>query len=214
MKRDKAAWLSGLGSLLIMASAHAQLYKWVAPDGSVSYSDQPPPASVSKVERKFYAEGPSLANLPYELSEAVKNSPVTLYAAPNCAPCDAGRTLLNTRGIPYSEKTVASNNDIEHVRQIAGTNQLPVMTVGHSKQIGFEPGGWGNALTAAGYPTTNQLPNNYHNPAPEPATPPAAASEASKASNTNKPGNPADTGKKGIVTPPPPLGNPPPGFQF
>ncbi|MFI4939498.1 MAG: DUF4124 domain-containing protein [Burkholderiales bacterium] len=209
MNRDKAAWLSGLIPLLIMASAHAQTYKWVAPDGSVTYSDKPPPASISKVEQKSYAEGPSLANLPYALSEAVKNNPVTLYTAPNCAPCDAGRTLLNARGIPYSEKTVTSNNDIERVRQIAGSNQLPVMMVGHNKQVGFEAGGWGNALTTAGYPATSQLPNSYRNPAPVPVAPPAASP-----SKTNSAGNPADTGKKGIPTPPPPLGNPPPGFQF
>ena len=36
--------------------------------------------------------------------------PVTLYTSTNCAPCGAGRTLLASRGIPFSERTVATND--------------------------------------------------------------------------------------------------------
>lgn len=213
MKRSKATWISGLVLLFVAASAHAQLYKWVAPDGTVSYSDTPPPASVSKVERKSYGGGgSSLTDLPYELAAAAKGNPVTLYTMANCAACDAGRKLLNERGIPFSEKTVTNNDDIERLRQLSGNTQLPVLAVGLNKQTGFESDRWGNALTAAGYPTSNKLPKSYSNPAPEPAAPSTRSAADQSQSDTSK--KPIGTQQNGIVAPPPPLGNAPPGFQF
>jgi glutaredoxin len=191
--------------LFAVSSAHAQLYKWVAADGSVSYSDKPPPATVTKVERKSLTSGPSLADLPYEVTQAAKANPVTLYTSQNCLGCDQGRKLLNDRGIPFSEKTVSSNEDIDRVQKIAGVAQFPLLIVGRSKQTGFDPGQWGNLLTAANYPTTNTLPKSYSNPPPEPAAPPKPTQVAAP----KKIEEPA-----GVVQPPPAAGNAPPGFQF
>jgi glutaredoxin len=207
MKFSKAAWLFAL--FFVAASAHAQLYKWVAADGTVSYSDVPPPPTATKVERKSMSSGTSLAGLPYELTDAIKGNPVTLYTMPNCPACDAGRKMLNDRGIPYSEKTVTTVDDMNRLQQVSGANQLPVLIVGRSKQTGFGPDQWGSALTAAGYPATSKLPNGYSNPAPEPAAPTKTAANQSNGDATR---SAPDQG--GIVQPPPPLGNAPPGFQF
>ncbi|MGV3741260.1 MAG: DUF4124 domain-containing protein, partial [Burkholderiaceae bacterium] len=93
------------------------MYKWIAPDGKVTYSDVPPPATAKSVEAKSVnSSGVNTANLPFELAEAVKKHPVTLYTSEKCAPCDTGRSLLKSRGIPFSEKTVSSNADIERLR--------------------------------------------------------------------------------------------------
>jgi hypothetical protein len=85
--------------------AHAELYKWVGEDGKVTYSDTPPPRSAKKVEKKsIEISGPDATDLPFELADARKKNPVTLYTAANCVPCEEGRALLNARGIPFSEK--------------------------------------------------------------------------------------------------------------
>ena len=204
MKISNAA----LALFFVLTSAQAQLYKWVAPDGTVSYSDTPPPSAVAKVERKSYSGSSSLADLPYELALAAKNNPVTLYTTKNCPGCDQGRQLLGSRGIPFSEKTVTTNEDNERVRQVSGGQQLPVLIVGRSKQVGFESGQWGSALTIAGYPTSNMLPKSYTNPSPEPAAPPAKTADTAPAKKA------PENGQNGIVEPPPPAGNAPPGFQF
>ncbi|MBV8667160.1 MAG: glutaredoxin family protein [Burkholderiaceae bacterium] len=201
----RTAWLL---TLLANASANAQLYKWVAPDGSVTYSDTPPPATAAKVERKSYGGGSSLAGLPYELAEVARANPVSLYTMANCSACDAGRRMLGERGIPFAEKTVTSNEDIDRVRQLTGATQMPVLVVGRIKQTGFEAGQWGGALTAAGYPATSQLPANYTNPPPEPAAPKATAGGSGDTTTS------AAAQQQGIVNTPPPLGNAPPGFQF
>jgi glutaredoxin len=193
--------------LLCASTAQAQLYKWVGPDGKVTYSDVPPPASIKQVETKSLSGGgPSTAGLPYELSEAVKNSPVKLYTSAKCRPCDDGRRLLNTRGIPFTEKTVSTNQDIEQLRQLSGEAQLPVLVVGRSKQSGFDSSAWNSALSDAGYPASSRLPSNYHNGNVEPAAPTAKA-ETPEAKNDA----PAPNYRE---APPPPAGNAPPGFRF
>lgn len=205
MKLSMKLGNAALALLFVITSAHAQMYKIVNPDGSISYSDTPPATGTAKVEKKSYSGNSSFANLPYELAQAAKANPVTLYTMKNCPACDSARQSLTSRGIPFSEKTVSTNEDNDKVRQVSGGNQLPVILVGHNKQVGFESGQLGGMLTAANYPATNTLPKTYSNPAPEPAAPPAKAAEAPK---------PAAPAQQGLAQPQPAAGNAPPGFQF
>jgi hypothetical protein len=205
MKRSHA--LFPLLFLLCAASAHAQLFKSVGPDGKVTYSDTPPPSSVKRIETKALGGGSGGVELPYEVAEAVKNNPVVLYTGSKCAPCDDGRKMLTARGIPFTEKTVTSNDDIAHLRQIGGSSSiLPLLIVGRNKQQGFEAGAWGSALTAASYPETSKLPNTYRNPPPEAAVP-LAKPVAGKPADNEPPVSKSDDV-------PPATGNAPPGFRF
>jgi glutaredoxin len=196
--------------LMLAAGAQAQLYKSTGPDGKVTYSDTPP-ARGNVTQQKTSAgsgAGDTSDGLPYEVALAVKNNPVTLYSADKCIPCDDGRKMLNQRGIPFSEKTVKSNEDIAAVRKIGGANELPLLTVGRSKESGFSASSWGTALTAAGYPEKNILPKTYRNAAPV-----AAAPDAGSSSKTTAPAAKAsDSGNDGDSLPA--AGNAPPGFRF
>ena len=190
-----------------MSSANAQVYKWVGPDGKIQYSDTPPPAS-AKVQPQTVATPSSSSGgvtLPYEVTEAMKKNPVTLYSSANCTPCDTARTMLIARGIPFSEKTVRTTEDVDYLREVSGDSQVPVMTIGKDKHQGYTATEWEEALKAAGYPSTNRLPKAYRNPPPEAAAPrkeapvqKAAASES--ATSLPEPASPA--------------GNAPPGFRF
>ena len=199
-----------LALLVCSAGAHAQLYKWVGPDGKVNYTDTPPPANVKQVEKKAAVSGgAAYTGLPYELAELAKNYPVTLYSGPKCAPCDAGRKLLNARGIPFTEKTVASNEDIEQLKQ-AGGDSLPLMLIGRNKQVGFQQSAWDAALSAVGYPESSKLPKSFSNPKAEPAAPRPVATAP-----VEKPVQEADAPPSASgAEPAPPSGNAPPGFRF
>jgi glutaredoxin len=203
--------LCSLLLLFFMAGAHAQMYKWVGPDGKTVYSDTPPPASVKQVERKSVSTGGGIdADLPFELVEPVKTNPVTLYTGKNCEPCNDGRKLLNARGIPFVEKTVVSNEDITKLKEVGGEAQLPLLIVGRNKKQGFETAAWDLVLNAAGYPETNKLPKNYRNPAAEPAAPaPKAATGGTTNGNT-----PAEATAPAASALPAPTGKVPPGFRF
>lgn len=199
------SWL--LISLLLTAgAAHAQLYRWVGPDGKVTYSDTPPPTAAKQVEKKDVT-GLSTNGLPYELAQTVKANPVTLYTATKCAPCDDARTMLQTRGIPYSEKTVSTNDDILKLKQLAGEQQLPFLTVGSRKQKGFDSNAWDGILTEAGYPQSNRLPPGYRNPAAEAAAPKVQPSAPATPDAPERPGD-------ALPDTPQPAGNAPPGFRF
>ena len=198
--------------LLWAVNAQAQLYKWIGPDGKVTYSDEAPPASAKHIETKAVTSDSTPGiDLPFELAQAVKSHPVTLYTTGDCAPCDDGRKLLSGRGIPFREKTVNSSEDMAHVRQVGGDGQVPFLTIGHSSERGFQADAWHRALSAAGYPESNKLPKNYR------SLPAEAAATASKPDTAKQVGTERSE-ERMDRTPatalPPAVGNAPPGFRF
>ncbi len=161
-----------LAASLFAAAAHAQqVYRIVGPDGKVTFSDQPPPASSgAKVTAGSSDAVAATANasLPFELRRIVGQYPVTLYTGENCSPCGSARSMLSARGIPFSEKTVISNNDRQALERLSGDSSLPLLTIGSQQLKGFSDSEWTQFLDAAGYPKTSALPPNYRR---EPATP-------------------------------------------
>lgn len=167
----KTIRLSFLLILFFSCVAQAELYKWVGADGKVNYSDIPPPQSVAKVETKTISGTDRSVALPYELAQAVKNMPVTLYSTDKCVPCSEGRNFLKKNGIPFTEKTVSTNEDNDKLMQISGSTQIPILIVGKNKLVGFSSSDWRTNLTQAGYPETNLLPTNYSFSVPQPLAP-------------------------------------------
>jgi glutaredoxin len=153
-------------------TAQAQLYKWVGPDGKVTYSDTPPPAGAKQLNTKAAnSGGGSSAPLPADVAAAVARNPVVLYTAPNCNPCNLGSALLKKRGVPFSEKTITSYEDGEKLKQISGQSQLPFLTISNTKISGFNDAEWELALSSAGYPESNKLPKDFKYADAEPAVP-------------------------------------------
>lgn len=192
--------------VLCVSSAQAQMYRWVDADGKITFSDKPPPAKYLPKNHDIRDGSSSdTGGLNYALSQAVKNFPVTLYTGADCPPCDNGRDLLKKRGIPFTEKTVKTNDDLAKFKEAGGGGQLPFLTVGRHTHNGYNEEEWTVTLNAAGYPASNQLPANYKNPDPAPVAPPPApaSKEAEKPAEA-----PAPTEL------PPPQGDAPPGFRF
>jgi len=166
-----AAAVLAAASLAPAAQAQ-QIYRIVGPDGRVTFSDKPPtdanakaaPAAVVPLSGGTSAS----ANLPFELRQVASRFPVTLYTGPNCAPCGTGRAFLASRGIPFTEKTVTSNEDIEALQRLSGASTLPFATIGGQQLRGFSEVEWAQFLEAAGYPKTSQLPAGYRQPSPTP----------------------------------------------
>lgn len=179
-----------------------QLYRIVGADGRVTFSDQPPPPSanvkVTTGRGGSFSESAGNPALPLELRNAAQRFPVTLYTGKDCVPCDTGRNLLRNRGIPFTERTVESNEDAEALKRLTGDTSLPMATIGGQQMKGFSDSEWTQFLDAAGYPKTSQLPSGYRNPAPTPmvaraapAPAPAPAAAAAPAPTAPAPSNPA-----------------------
>ena len=159
-------------ALMLAASAQAQtVYRIVAPDGKVSFSDQPPPpTSKAKVTTAATNRGGSVvsASLPFELREIVQRYPVTLYTSANCSPCASARNLLTSRGVPFTERTINNSEDADALKRISGSTSLPVGTIGSQQLKGFSDDEWSQYLDAAAYPKTSVLPASYKPSAPQP----------------------------------------------
>ena len=155
-----------------MSGLHAQqVYKSVDKQGRVTYSEVPPSAaSGNKIIGDGAGGGVSNPALPYALQQVVTRYPVTLYTNADCGPCINGRLLLTQRGVPFTERSIASNEDIDAYKRLNSDNTLPMLTIATQQIKGYEETEWTKYLDAAGYPKTSTLPRNYNNPAATPLT--------------------------------------------
>ncbi len=185
-----AVALAAIGAASSGALAQ-QVYRIVEPDGKVTFSDKPPPAtSNAKVTSGTAASGgggSASSNLPFDLRQVASKYPVTLYTGEACSPCGSARALLMGRGVPFTEKTVITLADAAALQRLSGENSLPFGTIGGQHLKGFSDSEWTQFLNAAGYPAASVLPSNYRQPAATPlvaiavapsAAPAAAASPA------------------------------------
>jgi glutaredoxin len=171
---------------LTCAGAALGQYKWIDKDGRVGFGDSPPrdAKSVQRLDMRGGENVDASKDFPYELRRAAERFPVTLYTASSCQPCDLARTFLRNRGIPYSERTVSTENDAEELKRISGGIRLPAMAVGRQVQVPFDPDAWTSTLDAAGYPRGSMLPRSYQPAAPQPLA--ARAAEPEKSSEPAK----------------------------
>lgn len=166
------ALLALAAGLTASAAAAQQVFRIVGPDGKVTFSDKPPPPSsnarVTAAATDNSARGAASSSLPFELRKVAGQYPVTLYTGDNCGPCGSARSMLTTRGIPFAEKTVTTNEDSQALQRLSGESVLPFATIGSQQLKGFSDAEWTQFLDAAGYPKSSVLPASYR---PAPATP-------------------------------------------
>ena len=197
-------------ALLLAAGTASAQYKYVGPDGRVTYSDAPPPATAKGVEQKKLSGAAASPALPFAVQQATTKYPVTLYTGDKCAPCDAARTFLRDRGVPFTERTVNSDDDIAAFKQQSPDGTAPVVTVGSRRAVGFSQATLASLLDSAGYPATSALPRDYQNVAPTPLSPNTRAPGQSVAQTPATPA--ARRGDAGSSPTPPPAN--PSGFRF
>lgn len=201
-----------LAALLALATTPAlALYKVVGPDGRVTYTDRAPVESNARIttlgpQGTGASEAAAPDALPLVLRQTAARYPVTLYASDDCVPCDAGRQLLQQRGVPYAEKRIVSNEDAAELEKLFGARTVPSLSIGAQALRGLSASEWNAFLDVAGYPRESRLPPNWQPPAPTalverpvvraPATPRAAVAPAAPAAT------------------PAPAANPPAGLRF
>ncbi|NIM41068.1 MAG: DUF4124 domain-containing protein [Hydrogenophaga sp.] len=220
MKRIIAATLATAGLLAALPATAQGVYRIVGPDGRVTFSDQPPPAANARPQAGTgsASSGSGSATggpqLPFELRQTASRYPVVLYTGENCAPCNSGRNLLGSRGIPYTEKTITTSEDAEALRRLNNDATLPLLTIGGQKLRGYLETEWTQYLDAAGYPKRSALPPGYRQPAPSPLVAvkpvPGTPSATGSAPGTNAPGTAAPPAEIPVQ---PPADNPA-GIRF
>ena len=148
-----------LATCIALAAFAAQaqtVYKWVDKDGKVHFGDTPPSDRDATQQRISGGGASSEEQVPYATQMAAKSSPVAIYTSNDCGDlCAKGRALLTQRGVPFTEKNAETNpDDAKALKELAGSFQVPVLTVGSRTLKGFGEASWQSALDDAGYAKT------------------------------------------------------------
>ena len=177
---------------LLAGASFAQTYRWLDQNGRVHYTDTPPPPTATQAEEKKLSSNVVQTDaLPYSAQLAVKNFPVTLYSAANCGqPCTDGRNLLVKRGVPFKEIAVGDEKSREALQKASGSNEVPVLTVGHDVRKGYLDSAWHSALDAAGYPKSGSAANATKREPTKPATEPQPGTKDNAADSAPGPYTP------------------------
>ena len=183
-----------------------QVYKSVDKNGRVTYSEVPPlPGSGDKLT----GDSAASVSLPYALQQVVSRYPVTLYTTADCGPCINARLMLTQRGVPFTERTVSSNEDITAYKRLNSDNNFPLATIAAQQLKGYEESEWTKYLDAAGYPKSSNLPRNYRNAEPVSLTQKKVVEKIEKAAVAEKP-----TSARPAATAPQEPNNNPAGIKF
>ena len=152
-----------------LAAGAQQLYRWTDETGRVHITDTPPPASARNVQRKSGAGNIAEAQQSFELKQAVRDFPVTLYTASVCKePCSMARALLNKRGVPFTEIQVGDEKSRQELKAVSGGDTVPTLVVGRSVHRGFSPESYEGLLDSARYPRTGASPPRAQAAPPDP----------------------------------------------
>jgi glutaredoxin len=167
--------------MCIASVASAQIYRWVDQEGTVHYSQTPPPPGAKNIQKKAFSGGDAVdsTNLPFATQVAAKNFPVTLRTSPECGdPCNQARAALVRRGVPFREVSVVTQEDLDGLKKVSGQNQLPHLVVGGQMQSGFREDLYTELLDTAGYPSSGpQLPLEKLRKLAPPSEPARAATQ-------------------------------------
>lgn len=169
-----------VAALLLAAAlpAAAQQYRWVDEKGRVHYTDTPPPPTAKSAQKKQLRGNTVGAQENFELSQAMRSSPVTLYSVPECQdPCQMARDVLNKRGIPFTEVSAIDEAKIADLKRLSGGMRVPVLVIGDQVETTISPEAYNRALDLAGYPRAGVVASR-NQAAPKPPAPPAPAQEA------------------------------------
>lgn len=134
----------------LLGSAHAAtLYRWVSPQGVVTYQNSPPPQSAARVKVMHLGGREPIAAMRHAVSAL---HPVVLYRAPHCVPCRQASRYLRQRKVPFKEVDIAAGQAIlRSMKAATGTTTVPTITVGKHVLVGYIPSALGDELAAAGY---------------------------------------------------------------
>jgi glutaredoxin len=125
------------------------VYECEDAQGDRTFQDICPPGTTPVLEKQFYTGSKKAKEL-----EAVRSQyPVTLYSTPTCDACDLVRSYLQNRGVPFTEKDVSNNAELQQeLLSKSGGLTVPATFIGDSFVAGYNKVNLKSQLDNAGYP--------------------------------------------------------------
>jgi glutaredoxin len=145
--------------LLSFSLAEAEVYQWIAEDGSVTFKDTPPLVSKKKKRVKVYNDSDFAPAPPQQpVSEwrgdkkTTVSAPVTvpankarfggtveIYVTDRCGYCKQALSYLKSKGIPYVAHNIEKDSSAKQRYNELGGHGVPLIIIGSNKMSGFSP---------------------------------------------------------------------------
>lgn len=143
--------------ILVSSLANAEMYKWVAENGSVTFKDTPPPTSQKTKKVKVYTENDfdptppfqpettkrsSKKAIPTVTQAAVPkkerfNGTVEIYLTDWCGYCKQALRYMDSKGIPYVAYNIEKDDAAKTRHKELGGRGVPLIIIGPNKMNGF-----------------------------------------------------------------------------
>ena len=143
--------------LLTVSIAGAEMYQWIAEDGSVTYKDTPPPASrkrskVKVINDNDFAPAPPHQADPVTRSDKSSTIPaaqpaqtkkerfsgtVEIYITDWCGYCKQAQSYMKSKGIPYVAYDIEKDSAAKRRHKELGGRGVPLIIIGSNKMSGF-----------------------------------------------------------------------------
>jgi glutaredoxin len=145
--------------LLSFSLAEAEMYQWIAEDGSVTFKDNPPPVSRKRKRVKVYNDSdfaPAPPQQPVSEGRSDKktsvSAPITvtahkarfggtveIYVTDWCGYCKQALSYMTSKGIPYVAHNIEKDSSAKQRYKELGGHGVPLIIIGSNKMSGFSP---------------------------------------------------------------------------
>lgn len=143
---------------LSQSAAATKVYQCIDEWGKKTFSDHCPPGT-HKRETQYKTD--ASAQSPEEKTAA----PVILYSVTQCDACDLVRNFLQTRKVPFTEKNVTDDMDLQkEIREKSGSATVPLTLIGGKKLRGYDSYALNDAIVQAGYSDNNEASDDVGAP--------------------------------------------------
>lgn len=143
--------------LLSVSLAGAEMYQWIAEDGSVTFKDTPPPASKKRKKVKVYNDsdfsstpapppqtvsgGHANKSIAKPTSTAAKkerfSGTVEIYVTSWCGHCKQALSYMSSRGIPHVAYDIEKDTSAKQRYKELGGRGVPLIIIGANRMSGF-----------------------------------------------------------------------------
>ena len=137
------------GLVTAAGSQAVTVVECVDADGNTSFMDTCPPGWEKKGEKLIRRGGPREPSL----SEIAAANPIIFYTVPKCDACDLVRNAMTGRNIPFRERDVQDNVEMQQeLQEVSGGLTVPALKIGDRVLRGYSRYAIDDALADAGYP--------------------------------------------------------------
>ncbi len=135
-----------------LAPARGEIYKWTDAQGTMHFSDQPPPEGTAERVEIRAAQAPAVRPpgvdatpglaVDQPAAAAPESKRVVMYGAQWCGYCKQARSYFASHNVPYTERDIDRSPAARQEFERLGGGGVPLILVGEARLQGFSKGGF------------------------------------------------------------------------